>query len=95
MPSRVDPARVPGQLLGSAMYAIGAAQWFADWVLDFPNKAGLHEFHRADRETHRVVGGDPNMMNLLGNWKLAPDEVLLIEVKPRCSVVKRTELVAA
>ena len=33
-------------------------------------------------------------MNLLGNWKLAPDEVLLIEVKPRCSAVRRTELVA-
>ena len=47
-------------------------------------------------------------MNLFGNWKLAPDEVLLIEAKPPlhrtraescprpvCSVVKRTELVAA
>ena len=29
-PSPLDPARVPGSLLGSAVYAIGCAQWFAD-----------------------------------------------------------------
>ena len=81
-PAPLDPARVAGQLQGSAMYAIGCAQWFADWVADFPNQAALHEFHRADPEKHRIVGGDPNIINLLGFWKLAPDEALVIETTP-------------
>ena len=32
-PPPLDPARVPGQLMGAAMYTIGCAAWFADWVL--------------------------------------------------------------
>ncbi len=81
-PPRVDPARVPGQLMGSAMYAIGCAQWFADWVRDFPKHAPVNHFHLPDAEQHRHVGGDPNIRIWLGTWKLAPDEVLLIEATP-------------
>ena len=35
----LDPARVPGQLMGSALYALGCAQWFYDWVIGFHEEA--------------------------------------------------------
>ncbi len=79
---RLDPARVPGQLMGSAMYAIGCAQWFADWVVAFRDKAPLNDFHFPDPEQHRHVGGDPNVRMWLGMWKLAPHEALVIEATP-------------
>jgi len=81
-PPPIDPAHVPGQLLGSAMYAIGCAQWFADWVMDFHKKAPVNHFHLPDEENHRFVGGDPNVRIWLGMWKLAPDEALVIEATP-------------
>ncbi len=81
-PPRIDPARVPGQLMGSALYAIGCAQWFADWVLAFRDKAPVNRFHLPDIESHRHVGGDPNVRIWLGFWKLAPDEALVIEATP-------------
>ena len=81
-PPPLDPARVQSALMGSAMYAIGCAQWFADWVLDFRNKAPMNSFHLPDEENHRLVGGDPNIRIWLGLWKLAPDEALVIEATP-------------
>jgi len=81
----LDPARVPGALMGSAMYAIGCAQWFANWVVDFRKHAPENAFHLPDEEQHRLVGGDPNIRIWLGTWKLAADEALVIEAKPpRC-----------
>ena len=78
----LDPARVPGQLMGSAMYAVGCAQWFADWVLAFDEKSPVNQFHLPDAENHRLVGGDPNVRIWLGTWRLAADEALLIEATP-------------
>ena len=84
-PAPLDPKRVPGMLLGSAMYAIGCAQWFADWVVEFKDQAPVNQFHLPDEEQHRLVGGDPNIRLWLGQWKLGPDEALVIEAKPpRC-----------
>jgi len=62
----LDPARVPGALMGSAMYAIGCAQWFANWVVDFRKHAPENAFHLPDEEQHRLVGGDPNIRIWLG-----------------------------
>ncbi|MBW2448612.1 MAG: hypothetical protein JRG83_22225 [Deltaproteobacteria bacterium] len=45
----LDPARVPGQLLGSAMYAIGCAQWFYDWVIGYREQAADNEFQHPTR----------------------------------------------
>ena len=68
--------------MGGAMYAIGCAQWFADWVMAFHDKAPVNCFHLPDEENHRFVGGDPNIRIWLGYWKLAPDEALVIEAMP-------------
>jgi hypothetical protein len=81
-PPPLDPKRVQSGLMGSAMYAIGCAQWFADWVLDFRDKAPVNQFHLPDEENHRLVGGDPNIRIWLGLWKLASDEALVIEATP-------------
>jgi hypothetical protein len=81
-PDPLDPTRIGGQLKGGAMYAIGCAQWFADWVLDFLNQAPLNDFHLPELEKHRVMGGDPNIRMWLGMWKLEPDEALVIEATP-------------
>jgi len=84
-PPPLDPTRVAGGLMGSALYAIGCAQWFADWVADFRNKAPVNAFHLPDLENHRRVGGDPNIRIWLGFWELARDEALIIEATPpRC-----------
>jgi hypothetical protein len=81
-PPAVDPARVPGQLLGAAMYAIGCAQWFADWVVGFRTRAPVNAFHLPSEDDHLRLGGDPNIRLWLGTWRLAPDEVLLVEATP-------------
>ena len=81
-PLPLDAAHVPGQLLGSAMYAIGCAQWFYDWVLGFRDQAPSNAFHLPAMEDHIRVGGDPNIRMWLGFWELAPDEALVIEVTP-------------
>ena len=82
-PPRLDPGAVRNQLLGAAMYAIGAATWFADWVapwVDAPNA-----LHAPDPEYHRLVGGDPNIVFRLGYWELGQDDALVIETTPpRC-----------
>lgn len=84
-PPPLDPARVPGQLQGAALYAAGCAQWFADWVVAFRERAPENAFHLPDAEEHRRVGGDPNVRLWLGTWRLAPDEALLVEATPpRC-----------
>jgi hypothetical protein len=67
------------------MYAIGCAQWFADWVIGFRGKAPDNAFHLPTEEEHRRLGGDPNIRLWLGTWRLAPGEVLLVEATPpRC-----------
>ena len=81
-PPPLDPERAKGALMGSALYAIGCAQWFADWVVEFLEIAPINDFHLPDTEKHRVMGGDPNVRMWLGRWKLAPNEALVIEATP-------------
>ena len=81
-PPPLDPARVPGALMGSALYAIGCAQWFADWVVEFLERAPINDFHLPDKEKHRSMAGDPNVRMWLGMWRLAEDEALVIDADP-------------
>lgn len=79
-PRGLDNARLAGRLQGSALYALGAAQRFADWVtpwFDHPN-----EFFLPTPEEHRRIGGDPNIVCVLGAWELADDEALEITLEP-------------
>jgi hypothetical protein len=78
----LEPERVEGMLKGGALYAIGAAQWFADWVLGFLQHAPLNDFHLPELEKHLLMGGDPNVRMWLGMWKLAPDQALVIDATP-------------
>jgi len=78
----LDPAKVPDQLLGAAMHTLGAATWFANWVVEFLEFASMNEFHLPDEEKHRVLGGDPNVRLVLGRWQLADDEALVIDAAP-------------
>ena len=79
-PPRLDPGAVRNQLLGAAMYTIGASSWFADWVAPWAEHPNA--FHAPDPEHHRLVGGDPNIVFRLGAWAIGPDERLVIEVTP-------------
>jgi hypothetical protein len=81
-PEPLNPDAVPGQLMGSAMYAIGAAQWFADWATDFLQHAPVNDFHLPPEEKHRVMGGDPNIRMWLGQWRLGEGQALVIDVTP-------------
>ncbi len=79
-PTQLVPSAVPDQLLGAAMYAIGASAWFADWVA--PWREEPNRLHFPDPEHHRLVGGDPNIVFQLGYWTLGPDEALVVEATP-------------
>jgi hypothetical protein len=81
-PAPMDASQVEGMLMGSAMYAIGCASWFVDWVRDMKAKAPVNHFHFPDLENHRLLGGDPNIRMWLGLWELGPDEALVIEATP-------------
>ena len=81
-PPPLEATRMPGQLLGSALYAVGCAQWFYDWVIGYREQAPSNAFHLPPMEKHLHMGGDPNIRMWLGFWELAPDEALVIEVTP-------------
>ena len=84
-PPPLDPERVDGMLKMGALYAAGASQWFADWVVGFLEQAPVNDFHLPDLEKHLLMGGDPNIRMWLGVWKLASDESLVIDATPpRC-----------
>jgi hypothetical protein len=51
-------------------------------VVEFLEIAPVNDFHLPDTEKHRVMGGDPNVRMWLGRWKLATDEVLVIDATP-------------
>jgi len=81
-PPPLDPTEVPKMLNGAAMYAIGCAQWFGNWVNEFLEKSPVNQMHAPDMEQHIRVGGDPNILFWLGRWALAEDEALVIEAMP-------------
>jgi hypothetical protein len=79
-PPPLDPARVPDRLAMVALYAGGAAAWFADWVRPWTERPNTFAF--ADPEEQHRLGGDPNIIAQSAYWHLAPEEALLVEVTP-------------
>lgn len=73
----LDAAAFHDRLLAAARYVKGNTALFADWARDFqqhPNEARPLDVSRAQ--------GDPSLFYLQGYWSLAPDEALLIELRP-------------
>jgi hypothetical protein len=79
-PAPLVAASVPGQLLMTALYTIGASSWFADWVS--PWRETPNALRLGDPEHQRRIGGDPNILSQSGYFCFEPDEALLIEVTP-------------
>ncbi len=79
-PPPLVPGAVPDQLLFTALYAIGASSWFADWVS--PWRESPNSLRRGDPDQQRLLGGDPNILSQSGYFSFGPDEALLVEVTP-------------
>lgn len=79
-PPTLSAASVANNLLGAAMYSIGASSWFADWVAPWRDAPNM--LHFPDPEHHRLVGGDPNIVFQLGYWSLDPGEQLVVTATP-------------
>lgn len=83
-PPPLDPARVSDRLARVALYAGGAARWFADWIRPWTERPNTFAF--ADPDEQRRVGGDPNIIAQSGYWNLGADEALVVEITPpRCA----------
>ncbi|HQV57462.1 MAG TPA: DUF1214 domain-containing protein [Ilumatobacteraceae bacterium] len=82
-PAQLPPASVKHRILGAAMYTIGSAAWFADWVV--PWMSNPNQMHVPTEDHHRLMGGDPNIAFQLGYWTLQPGQRLIVDaVPPRC-----------
>lgn len=83
-PPPLDPARLPDRLAMVALYAGGAAAWFADWVRPWTERP--NQFAFADPVEQQRLGGDPNIIAQSAYWRLGPDEALVVEITPpRCA----------
>jgi hypothetical protein len=85
----VKPAPLTGQQLANnlrntAAFVNGTATLFADWAQGF--KEHPNTLPAADQAYCQKLGGDPNIYYYHGYFKLADDEVLLVEVDdiPEC-----------
>jgi len=64
----------------ASMFVAGASLLFARWAKGF--KAHTNRLPLFDPEVSNAAGGDAGIIYYHSYWKLAPDEALVIEVKP-------------
>lgn len=79
-PENLTPARIDEGLKAAAMFVAGAPLLFARWAQGFQkhtNKLPLFS-----PETSNAAGGDASIIYYHSHWKLANDEMLVIEVVP-------------
>ena len=82
-PLPLTPAQVDEGLKSAGTLVAGASLLFAKWARDFQKHS--NQLPRFDQEVSNQAGGDPNIAYYHSHWRLAPDEALVIEVKPpRC-----------
>ena len=79
-PRPLDPARLDRSLAGAAQFVAGCARLFKSWADDFQQHT--NRLPRFPHEKATAAGGDPNIAYYHSAWRLAPDEALVIEVKP-------------
>lgn len=79
-PDPVSPAQIDEGLKTASIFVAGASLLFARWSRGFQKHTNrLPQF---DPEVSNAAGGDESIIYYHSHWKLAPDEALIIEVKP-------------
>lgn len=79
-PPVLDPRGLPDRLATAALFAVGASQWFCDWVSPWMQRP--NSFELADPDEQRRMGGDPNILAQSGYWTLEPGESLEVYFEP-------------
>jgi hypothetical protein len=79
-PDPLTPARIDEGLKTASLFVAGAPLLFAKWAKGF--QAHTNQLPLFDPETSNQAGGDPDIYYYHSHWKLSPDEVLIIDVKP-------------
>ncbi len=83
-PSPLTPQKLDFALQRAAMFVNGSAQLFEDWAESFlPHQ---NQLPPADQAYCQSIGGDPNIYYFHSAWKLAEDEVFVIDAPdiPEC-----------
>jgi hypothetical protein len=83
-PQPLTPEKMERALQGATLWVQGAATMFEKWAESF--LPTLNELPPADQDYCQSIGGDPNIFYFHSAWKLAKDEVLIIEAPdiPEC-----------
>jgi hypothetical protein len=79
-PTPLTAARLDEGLGSSGRLVMGVAAMFANWVGGFQKHE--NELPEFNPEVSLAAHGDPNICYYHSYWRLAPDEALLVEVKP-------------
>jgi hypothetical protein len=79
-PDPITPTLIDEGLKTASMFVAGAPLLFAKWAKGFQNHT--NQLPLFDPETSNQAGGDASIFYYHSHWKLAPDEALVIEVKP-------------
>jgi len=79
-PEQVTPAQIDEGLKTASMFVAGASLLFARWAKGFQQHT--NQLPQFDPAVSNAAGGDESIIYYHSHWKLAPDEALVIEVKP-------------
>jgi hypothetical protein len=79
-PDPITPAMVDEGLKTASLFVAGAPLLFARWARGFQSHTNMLPLF--DPEVSNAAGGDKTIIYHHSHWKLAPDESLVIRVKP-------------
>ncbi len=79
-PEPLTPARVDEGLKTASMFVAGASMLFAKWANGFQKHT--NQLPLFDPQVSNAAGGDASIVYYHSHWKLASDEVLVIDVMP-------------
>lgn len=80
VPDPLTPMQVDEGLKTAAMFVAGAPLLFARWAKGF--REHTNKLPQFDPDVSNAAGGDASIIYYHSHWKLAEDELLVIEVKP-------------
>ncbi len=79
-PASLTPSKIDEGLQQASLMVGGVSLLFARWAKDFQKHT--NRLPQLDPEKSVAAGGDAGIIYYHSHWKLAPDEMLIIEVKP-------------